>query len=395
MNFKVPIVTSLPGERIMVDGRSALNLATTNFLGLIETQRIKDIAIQAVLKYGVGSCGPRGFYGTIDVHLNLENKVAQFMGTEQAIIFSSGYATMSSVIPTFAGRPDILIVDKGVSHAIKTGVYLSRSVVYWFEHNDIKDLERALNKMLADDTKLKRPLSRRWVIIEGVYFNTGEIVPLPKILELKSKYCYRIILDDSYGVGVLGKTGRGTCEHHGVKVSDVDMVVADMGHSLASVGGFCAGSYAFIYHQRINASGYVFSASSPPYLVATAMEALNIIHESPELVARLQAKIARIRTGLSKISNLVIRGNKLSPVIHLSLAKSQESRLAEDTLLQKIVDLALENDIALTRAKYTADDPNPPAPSIRVCVSAAHKEDDIDKAVETIAKVVYSVLGSN
>jgi len=316
------------------------------------------------------------------------------MGTEQSIIFSSGYATMSSVIPTFAGRPDILIVDKGVSHSTKTGVYLSRSIVYWFEHNDIKDLERALNKMVADDTKLKRPLSRRWVITEVVYFNTGEIVNLPKIMELKSKYCFRLILDDSYGVGVLGKTGRGTCEYHGVKVSDVDMVVADMGHSLASVGGFCAGSYAFIYHQRINASGYVFSASSPPYLVATVKEALNIIDESPELIVRLQTKIARIRAGLSKIRELVIRGNQLSPVIHLSLAKSQESRLAEDTLLQKIVDLALENDIALSRAKYTADDPNPPTPSIRVCVSASHKEEDIDKAVQVISNIASTVLGS-
>jgi serine palmitoyltransferase len=393
LDTHVPVVTSLPAAEILVDGKAVTNLATTNFLGLVENAALQEEAAKAVKKYGVGSCGPRGFYGTIDVHLDLEKRLSEFLGTEQTCVFSSAYATMSSIIPTFASRGDLVIADERASHATKMGLLLSRSDVFYFKHNDMGDLRRILDSVRAEDQRTQRPLTRRFIVVEGLYRNTGQIVPLPDLLQLKEQYCYRVILDDSCALGVLGAAGRGTCEHYRVPIDSVDMVAGDLGNSLASVGGFLAGPYAIVSHLRLNASGYVFSASSPPFLMRAATVALELLEQKPELVKRLEKNVRFMREALKGVSNrLDIGGDPLSPLIHLRLREPSARRVDDEARLQRMVDRALAQGVALTRAAYSSEEPRVPPPSIRLVVSAAHEEKRLKEAAAVLRRVASEVL---
>jgi len=392
--FEPPVVEGPPSGHITVNKRSLLNLATTNFLGLVTDSHVKQAASEALKKYGCGACGPRGFYGTIDVHLKLEKELAAFMNTEEGILYSSAYATMPALIPTFSGRSDILIVDEHVSHAIRVGVELSRSDVYWFQHNDMADLQRQMEKVHADQKAKKRPLTRRFVVVEGLYLATGEITPLDKLMQLSHKYCFRVMLDDSLAVGCLGKTGRGTSEHFNIAPEDrPELIAGDLGHALASAGGFCVGDYAVVYHQRLNSSGYVFSAASPPYLVSCARAALEQLQQRPALVQKLQDNARRFRKALKEQLNgsMQMTGSEESPLIHLRLPKPAATRVASELLLQRICDAAADQGLALTRAKHIPAEKLPP-PSIRLTVMAEHSASELEDAARKLAAVAKQIL---
>jgi len=345
-------------------------------------------------KYGTGSCGPRGFYGTIDVHLELEQRIKRFMNAEDCLIYSYGFATVSSAIPAFSARGDLLIVDKGVNYAVQTGVKLSRSEVIWFEHNDMEDLERILKKVQSEDRKSKRKLNRRFIVIEGLYHNFGDLADLPKIMELKNKYCYRIILDDSFGIGTVGKTGRGVCEHFNVPVKNIDILTGNLESSVSSVGGFCLGGHSIIFHQRLNASGYVFSASLPPLLATAAHAAFDIIDENPQLLEDLANKTAILVKGLGNLKGVKLTSMKTSPVIHLQLTSKPRERIEEDEILQNIVDEALANGVHITRAMYIPEQERfAPPPSIKIYASSAHSDAQLNKAVEVIRNAVNKIVG--
>ncbi|KHJ90456.1 hypothetical protein OESDEN_09703, partial [Oesophagostomum dentatum] len=178
---------------VKIDGKEYLNMATSNFLGFIGEKRIElEMTLQSRLfaNIGVGSCGPRGFYGTVDVHLNLESELANFMGCEEAVLYSYGFATVASAIPAYAKKGDIIFVDKGVNFAIQKGLQACRSRVEWFEHNDMQDLERLLKEQEARDKKdpKKAGTIRRFIVVEGLYANTADLCPLPRIMEFKWKY---------------------------------------------------------------------------------------------------------------------------------------------------------------------------------------------------------------
>ncbi|CAB4030958.1 serine palmitoyltransferase 1-like, partial [Paramuricea clavata] len=245
------IIKGKPGHQIIVNGKSCLNLATFNFLGFVGDKDIEEASIKTLRKYGVGSCGPRGFYGTIDVHLEFEKKVAEFMNTEDAIMYAYGFSTIASAIPAYSKRGDVIFCDDGVCFAIQKGVTASRSKVYWFKHNDMDDLERCLKEQEQKDMKnaKKASVTRRFLVAEGLYANYGDLAPLPKLIELKYKYKVRILLDESQSFGVLGATGRGLTEHFDVDRNDVDLISASMESSLATIGGFCCGSSFVVDHQ--------------------------------------------------------------------------------------------------------------------------------------------------
>ncbi|KAK0394559.1 hypothetical protein QR680_000805 [Steinernema hermaphroditum] len=199
------------GKYVSVDGKKCLNMATSNFLGLIDNERIEEVAKKTIFKYGVGSCGPRGFYGTVDVHLELEKQIAKFMGAEEAVLYSYGFATIASAIPAYAKRGDVVFVDKGCNFAIQKGVQASRSRIEWFNHNDMEDLERLLLIQAAKDKQnpKKAATTRRFIVVEGLYANSGDLCPLPQLMELKWKYKVRIFIDESFSFGVL--LLPGTC----------------------------------------------------------------------------------------------------------------------------------------------------------------------------------------
>ncbi|KAI5988412.1 serine palmitoyltransferase subunit I, partial [Pisolithus albus] len=200
-------------------------------------------------KYGLGSCGPPGFYGTVDVHLELERDIADFLGTESAILYSQGFITISSVIPAFCKRGDVIVADRAVNFAIQKGIQISRSTVRWYDHNDLKSLEDVLVSVEKDRRKRGAPVTRRFIITEGIFERDGEIVDLPKLIELKHKYKYRLILDESISFGSVGRTGRGLTELYNVPASQVDMLIGSVANGLCSAGGFCAGSTIVTEHQ--------------------------------------------------------------------------------------------------------------------------------------------------
>jgi len=324
--------------------------------------------------------------------MNLEERIAKFLGMESCLIYSYGLATACSVIPAFAGREDLCILDKGCSISLQIGANLTRAQTLWFEHNNMEDLERILKGIQRVDQQTKRVIPRRFIVFEGVYYNYGDISPLPKIIELANKYKYRLIMDDSCGIGVLGKTGRGTCEYYNVDPNSIHMLCGALSKSTSSVGGFCCGSTAIVFHQRLNSAGYVYSASLPPLLASASQTALDMLDSQPEMPAKLAKNAELVHKGLSSIPGMQVTSLPQLPILHFRLAKPFADRFSTEKVLQRIVDEALENGILLTRAKYSKDEKIMPPPSIRICVSCIHTAEQLNNAVDVIKKACAKVL---
>uniref|UniRef100_A0A8D3DKS2 Serine palmitoyltransferase 1 n=1 Tax=Scophthalmus maximus TaxID=52904 RepID=A0A8D3DKS2_SCOMX len=343
--------------------------------------------LASLKKYGVGTCGPRGFYGTFDVHLELESRLARFMKTEEAIIYSYGFATIASAIPAYAKRGDIIFVDEAACFSIQKGLQASRSFIKYFKHNDVEDLERLLKEQELEDHKNPRKarVTRKFIVAEGLYINTADICPLPQLVELKYKYKVRIFLEESLSFGVLGECGRGVTEHFGVNIDDIDLISANMENAVASVGGFCCGPSI--------RSGYCFSASLPPMLAAAAIEALDIMEEDPEIFSVLREKCKQVYKALQGTPGLKLVGEQIAPALHLQLERSSGSRDADMQLLRTIVEYCLERRVALTLARYLEKEERfLPPPSIRVVVTIEQTEDDLQKAVSCIQEAASVVL---
>jgi serine palmitoyltransferase len=326
---KMAIVESIASRSVKIAGRDVLNFSSHNYLGLVERKEIQQVAREAIDKYGVGSCGPRGFYGSFDVHIELEKKVAEFYGVNDAILYSDGMACISSVIPAFAKPGDIIVCDKGVHFGIQQGIMLSRTnKVFWFRHNDMAHLEEVLKEATKKDggenaVNLK---NRRFIITEGLFQNYGDICQLDQVVKLKNRFKFRLILDDSYGVGVLGATGRGTHEKFNLKIiDDVEVVVGVLDTSLASCGGFCAAEHAVIDHQRLSGAGYVFSASGPPFSSVAGTKALSLVMaEAKTLLPKLRTNVDYIQKKLRALDGIVVKSSPESPLIYLSLTSAHE-----------------------------------------------------------------------
>ncbi|TKY84586.1 hypothetical protein EX895_006488 [Sporisorium graminicola] len=422
-----------------------MNLSIYNFTDLAGHQAVKDKAIETLRNYGVGSCSPPGFYGTIDVHMQLENDIARFLGTQKAIIYSQGFSTISSVIPAFSKRGDIIVADRGVNYAIQKGIQISRSTVYWYDHNDIDSLAATLEQVKRDTKRRNGPLTRRFIVTEGIFEADGALIDLPKIQELKKRYKFRLILDESISFGTVGATGRGLTELYNLPASDVEILVGSMANTLGAAGGFCAGSDEVVFHQRINGTSFVFSAALPAMLAVAASTALSYMISQPSILSNLHDNVKAFRSVLDHVESLRISSDPRSPLVHiqvrsktdrhpdtpldkfdkgknslavgdvsLTLAYSndgkriaaagpQEHDLSVDEqmrLLQAIVDDALEHGIFISRMKRLPSI-NPKVlevapesrPNIRVAVSTAFTKKEMEKAANVIKASAIKVLG--
>lgn len=224
---------------------SVINFATHDHLSTAASPTLKSAALSSLKSYGCGSCGPRGFYGTIDAHLELESCISSWLGTEGAILYSDGASAATSTVAAFAKRGDLLVVDEGVNEALLVGVSLSRANVRYFRHNDMNDLRRVLEKVHSQDVALKRKPTdqRRFLVVEGLYKNWGTFSPLCDIVKLKEEFCYRLILDDSHAIGTMGETGRGSLERCGLTpMVHCEILTFSIENALGSVGGVTVGS---------------------------------------------------------------------------------------------------------------------------------------------------------
>ncbi|TRY71378.1 hypothetical protein DNTS_033207, partial [Danionella cerebrum] len=310
-----------------------------------------------------------GYDYAYNVHLELEERLAKFMRTEEAIIYSYGFATIASAIPAYSKRGDIIFV-----------------FIKYFKHNDMGDLERLLKEQEIEDQKNPRKarVIRRFIVVEGLYINTADICPLPELVKLKYKYKVRIFLEESMSFGVLGEHGRGVTEHFGVNIDDIDLISANMENALASIGGFCCGRSFVIDHQRLSGQGYCFSASLPPMLAAAAIEALNIMEEDPGALPDII---------LDGTPGLKVVGEWFAPAFHLQLEDGTGVRSHDLKQLRAIVDYCLDREVALTLARYLDKEERfLPPPSIRVVVTVEQTQEEIEKAAQCIQEAAKHVL---
>jgi len=285
------------------------------------------------------------------------------------------------------------VCDEAVNFSIQTGASLSRANIVYFKHNDMEDLERILAKQKAVDVSrgVKEVKNRRFIVVEGLYQSMGDIVPLAKIVELRHRYKYRIILDDTMALGVLGKGGRGSWEHAGVPIDEVAILCAGLDATVGSTGGFCVGSPAVVEHQRLSGAGYCFSASAPPYTSTASLCSLATIERKPELIRTVQAKARRVRMALSGTRGIEVKGDDISPLIHIRLARSQGTEADED-LLQRVSDECMNAQVVAQVAQYVPQDTRKPLPSLKLMISAAHEDADLDRAVDVVKRAFTRAL---
>mmetsp|Transcript_3017 Transcript_3017/g.4317 ORF Transcript_3017/g.4317 Transcript_3017/m.4317 type:complete len:281 (+) Transcript_3017:1-843(+) len=270
---------------------------------------------------------------------------------------------------------------------------LSRSKVIFFKHNDMKDLGRILQEKAEHDKKNGRKPSeqRRFLVVEGLYRNHGDICPLKELLELKEKYYYRLILDESFSFGVLGETGRGITEHFGIQPSAVEAIVISMETSLASVGGLCVGNVDVIDHQRLSGAGYCFSAAAPPFMSAAAIASLKVIDENPSLIHKLQENAKFFHKQLSSCSKIQVMSNEISPIHYISYSDNltPESQLK---LLDKVAEKCLEHGFAVIVTNSILGENVNRQPSIRVVTHSTHSSEELKNLANLLGNEMQASL---
>ena len=290
--YNQPIEELRGGARVRVHGREMLMLASYSYLGLIGHPKINAAARAAVEKYGTGTHGVRLLAGSLSLHRELEETIARFKHTEQAITYSSGYVTNLTAVSTLVGRHDVVICDKLNHASIVDGCLLSGAKFVRFRHNDMADLERCLKKADSASTKL--------VVADAVFSMDGDIIDLPRLAGLCRQYGAWLMVDEAHSVGVLGKTGRGLEEHFGLEDA-IDLKMGTLSKTIPSVGGYLAGKSDLINLLRHESRAYIFSAALPPAQAAAATAAFDVILEEPERVAVLHRNAAHFRDGLKQL----------------------------------------------------------------------------------------------
>lgn len=403
---RLPVLVGPTGPKTkLANGRTVTNLASFNFYNFNGNEQIKDKAIQVLRTYGVGPCGPPQFYGTQDVHMKTEADIAAYLGTEGCIVYAQAFSTISSVIPCFCKRGDVIIADREVNYSIRKGLEISRSNIRWFNHGDMDDLERVMKAVVKEQAQAKR-LTRRFVVTEGLFELTGDETDLPRLVELKEKYKFRVILDETWSFGVLGRTGRGITEAQNVDPQAVDMIIGSLAGPLCAGGGFCAGPKDVVEHQRITSSSYTFSAALPAMMAVTASETLNLLQSNPDILAQCRENIKAMRAQLDPRSDWVMCPSSVENPIMLLVLKPEvvQARKLEledqERILLDCVEEALANGVMITRTKtrpFThAIKPKDGAwfaqPSLRVCITSALSRKDIEKAGVTIRHAITKVM---
>ncbi len=364
-------IDSEQDTEVMMSGKKVLMFGSNSYLGLTSHPRIKEAAIEAVRKYGTGCAGSRFLNGTLDIHIQLENELAEFVGKDEALVYSTGFQVNLGVLSCLTGRRDTILCDEFDHASIVDGRRLSFSTLRKFKHNDMEHLERELQRCEPDTIKL--------IVVDGVFSMEGDVANLPEIVRLKEKYNASIFVDEAHGLGVLGREGRGTCDHFGL-TKDVDLIMGTFSKSLATIGGFVAGDKEVINYIRHNARSYIFSASNTPAATAAAIEALHIMKEEPE---RIQALWDVTNYALKSFRELGFEiGATSTPIIPIYIRDTEKTFMVTKMLWDEGVFI---NPVV------------PPACSpqdtlIRFSLMATHTKEQVDRALEGMVRV-FKTLG--
>ncbi len=355
---------------VMMEGKRRIMLGSNNYLGLTVNQEVIDAGVEAMKKYGTGCSGSRFLNGTLDLHNKLERELADFLGTEDCVTFSTGFQSNLGIISAICGRQDYIFNDRENHASIYDGCRLSYAKVTRYRHNDMADLEKRLAETPIDAGKL--------IVTDGVFSMSGDICRLPDIAELAHKYKARVMVDDAHGLGVIGKGGRGTASYFGLE-KEVDITMGTFSKSLASLGGYMVASAKVCEYVRHNSRPFIFSASLTPASCATARAALKVIRERPEIVERLGDLAEYYRDGLAARGVPTVKAeNKRIPIIPIYTYDAERTLLISKKLFEEgvYVNPVLPPATAPTECL------------LRTSLMATHTESVLDEAMDIIARVV-------
>lgn len=353
------------GTEAVIDGHRVLMLGSNNYLGLTTDPRVRQAAIDATEKFGTSCTGSRLMNGTLELHLELERRLAAFVGKEAALVFSTGYQVNLGVISCLVGRGDSVVTDKEDHASIIDGSMLSLGTLRRFNHNDVDHLERVLQKIGDEHAAL--------VVVDGLYSVGGDLAPLPEMLPICRKYNARIMVDDAHGLGIMAR-GRGTAAHFDL-TDQVDLIMGTFSKSFASLGGFVAGDENVIHYIQHHARSLIFSAAMPASNVAAALAALDIMENEPERTDRLWEVSERMRTGLQSMG--FDTGNSISPIIPVIIGEMEPALEA----WKKLFDAGVYTNIFIP----------PGVPEgrclLRTSYVATHTDEQIDRALKIFGEV--------
>ena len=359
-------ITSKQGTEVEMGGHKVLMFGSNAYTGLTGDQRVIDAAKAALDKYGSGCAGSRFLNGTLDLHVQLEKELAEFVCKDDALCFSTGFSVNAGVIAMVVGRGDYIICDDRDHASIVDGRRLSFARQLHYKHNDMDDLENILKSLPYDAVKL--------IVVDGVFSMEGDLANLPAIVELKHKYNCSVMVDEAHGIGVFGRDGRGVCDYFGL-TDEVDLIMGTFSKSLASIGGFIAGDFDTINYLRHTCRTYIFSASDTPAATAAAMEALHIIQKEPERIEKLWAvtkyALRRFREEGFEI------GDTESPIIPLYV------RDATKTFV--VTKLAYDNGVFINSVIPPACAPQDTL--VRFALMATHTEEQVERGVQILKKI--------
>lgn len=344
---------------VTCEGRRMIMMGSNSYLGLATDQRLKNAAIMATQKYGTGCVGSRFLNGTLDIHEQLEKELAEYLGKPAVIVFTTGMQVNLGVISALVGKKDYIIADKFDHASILDGCRLSAGTLVRFKHNDIDDFEHVLKSLPEDAGKL--------VIVDGVFSMEGDVAPLDKMLPIAKKYGARFMVDDAHGVGVLGRCGRGTCDHFGL-TDEVDLIMGTFSKSFASTGGFIAGDDDVIHYIKHHARALIFSAAPSPANVASVIKALEIVKKDKKRIARLLKTSEYMRDKLKSIGFDI--GSTTTPIIPVGIG--------DDMTAFKMWKSLFDKGVFVTPVVSPAVPPG--RALIRVSMMASHTKKHVDEA---------------
>jgi 8-amino-7-oxononanoate synthase len=353
------------GTEVVYKGHRLIMAGSNNYLGLTTHPKVREAAIEAIRRFGTSCTGSRFLNGTLEMHEQLEHELAEFVGKEAALVFSTGFQTNLGTISALVGRDDVVVIDRDDHASIVDGCRLSYGEMKRFKHSDMADLEHVLSQIPPDRGRL--------VVVDGVYSMGGDIAPLPEIISLCKKYRARLMVDDAHSIGVLGG-GRGTAAHFGV-TDDVDLIMCTFSKSFASLGGFIAGDDDVVHYVKHFARSLIFSASMPPSNIAAALAALEVMRTEPEHVQRLERNARKMREGLRALGFNI--GNSQTPIVPIIIGDDMKTIFTWKALFEAgvFVNPVLPPGV-------------PPNKSLlRTSYMATHTDAQLDRMLEVFAAV--------
>jgi glycine C-acetyltransferase len=360
---KLRVLDGEQKSRATFDGREVINLSSNNYLGLTTHPKLREAAIRAVQTLGAGSGSVRTIAGTMDLHMELERKIAAFKKTEASVVFQSGFAANAGTVSALLGKDDLILSDELNHASIIDGARLSRATIRVFPHKDVN----ALRALLEETASVKR----RLVITDGVFSMDGDIAPLREIAALAREHGAIMMVDDAHASGVLGKNGRGTIDHFGVH-GQVDIQVGTLSKAIGVLGGYVCGTKSLIEYLYHRARPFLFSTSHPPAVAAACMAAFEVLEQEPERIERLWSNTNRFRAGLKRLG--FDTGMSETPIIPILVGEADRAMRLSDRAFERGV---FAQGIGFpTVAKGKA--------RLRTIVTATHTEEELDKALEIL-----------